>query len=162
MIVKKIVSFLQNQLIAKWLVCRITSGRKSAQYGLRFSYPTYVLIVAIGIFLADFYVLVIAAIIAFLGIVLPVHPFDYIYNYLIVRLIGAKKIPGRGSELLVSSSVALIFNIVVINLVIYGIQLNYTILAFLYVAISAFFIMIQLSTNSFSFYFFYNFFKRYK
>lgn len=29
----------KNRLIEKWFVCRVTSGRKSAQYGIRFSYP---------------------------------------------------------------------------------------------------------------------------
>jgi len=141
----------KNRLIAKWFVCRITSGRKSARYGIRFSYPLYIALVATGIFLVNPYILSIAAIIAFLGVVLPMHPFDYVYNYTIAKVIGTSQIPGRGSELQVNSFVALLFNTGVIISIIYGAQLNYTIMALLYIFISIFFISIQLFTDNFSF-----------
>lgn len=151
----------KNQLLAKWFVCRITSGKKSARYGIRFSYPLYISLVALGIFLANPYILFITAIIAFFGIVLPMHPFDYVYNYVVTRIIGTKKIPGRGSELQINSLVALIFNIVVIAFITFGVQLSYPVMAFVYIISSIFFIIIQLSSDDFSIYSIGNlFFKR--
>lgn len=147
----------RNQLTAKWFSCRITSGRKSAQYGIRFSYPIYIALVAFGIFLVNPYILSLAALIAFFGIVLPMHPFDYVYNYGVTRLLGTEKIPGRGSELQVNSSVALLLNLFVITSIIFGFELNYSLLAFIYVLISMFFITIQLFSDDFSIYSIYGF-----
>ena len=136
--------------MAKWFVCRVTSGRKSAQYGIRFSYPLYVSLVALGIFLANPYILAITALIAFFGIILPMHPFDYIYNYVVTKLISTDQIPGRGSELQVSSSVNLLFTLGVIASILYEIQLNYEVMALIYILISIFFIAILLFTDDFS------------
>lgn len=150
--IKKILKIARNRLMAKWFVCRVTSGRKSAQYGIRFSYPLYISIVVLGIFLVNPYILSITALIAFFGVILPMHPFDYIYNYGVTKLISTDQIPGRGSELQVSSSVALLFNLGVIASIIYALQLNYEVMALIYVISSIFFIAIQLFTDDFSLY----------
>ena len=156
-----IMNFLNialNRLKSQWIICRIISGRKSAQYGIRFSYPLYISIVALGIFFVNPYLLSIAALIAFFGIILPMHPFDYLYNYGVTKLFGTDRITGRGSELQVNSIVALIFNLGVITSIIYDAQLNYEVMALIYVMISIFFIAILLLTENLSIYSFYNFF----
>ncbi len=130
-----------------WFACKVTSGRKSAQYGIRFSYPLYISVVALGIFLANPYILSITALIALFGVILPMHPFDYIYNYGVTKLIGTEQIPGRGSESQVSSSVALLFNLGVIASIIFEIQLNYGVMALIYVLSSIFFIVILLKSR---------------
>lgn len=135
-----------------WFACKVTSGRKSAQYGIRFSYPLYISLVTLGIFLVNPYILSIAALIAFFGVILPMHPFDYIYNYGVTKLIGTNQIPGRGSESQVSSSVSLVFNLIVIASIIFEIRLNYGVMALIYVLTSIFFIATLLLTNDFSFY----------
>lgn len=143
--------------------CRITSGKKSAKYGIRFSYPLYISLVAFGVFFENPYVLILGAIIALFGVILPMHPFDYAYNFAMSNLIGTKKIPGRGSEQQVNSIMAMIFNLGVIVLIIIGIKLNYTVMAMIYVAVSVLFITIQLSTNNFSVYSISNFlFRKHK
>lgn len=142
--------------MAKWFTCRVTSGRKSAKYGIRFSYPIYISLVAIGILLVNPYILSLTALIAFFGVILPMHPFDYVYNYGVAKLIGASQIPGRGSELQMSSCVALLFNLGVIASILYGMQLNYTVMALIYVVSSVFFIAIQLLRDDFSIYSIYN------
>jgi hypothetical protein len=136
--------------MAQWFVCRVTSGKKSAQYGIRFSYPLYILLVSVGVFLINPYILSIGAVIAFFGVILPMHPFDYLYNYVLARFIGANQIPGRGSELQISSSVALLFNLGVITLITYQVPLNYEVMALIYVLSSIFFIVILLSRDDFS------------
>gem|GEM_PF-7122337 len=75
------------------------------------------------------------------------HPFDYIYNYGVTKLIGTEQIPGRGSESQVSSSVALLFNLGVIASIIFEIQLNYGVMALIYVLSSIFFIVILLKSR---------------
>lgn len=152
---RKIEQSVKDRLIANWFVCRITSGRKSAQYGLRFSYPLYILIVVTGILLVNPYILAVTVLIALFGIILPMHPFDYIYNYVISKLIGANPIPGRGSELQINSVVALIFNLSVIALIAFGVKLNYGVMAFIYFLSSAFFIALLLFKEDFSLYSFF-------
>lgn len=148
----KTLKVAKNRLMARWFVCRVTSGRRSAQYGIRFSYPLNISIVVIGILSTNPYILSIAAVIAFFGVILPMHPFDYAYNYGVARIIGTPQIPGRGSELQMSSSMALLFSLSVIVSIIYGIQLNYVVMALLYVLISTFFIVILLFVDNFSLY----------
>lgn len=152
---KRILYSLRNHLAANWFVCRITSGRKSVQYGLRFSYPLYISIVVTGILLVNPYILAVTALIGLFGILLPMHPFDYIYNYVISKLIGANQIPGRGSELQINSVVALLFNLSVIALIAFGVKLNYGVMAFIYVLSSAFFIALLLFKEDFSVYSFF-------
>ncbi len=161
MTIKKLLKITLNRLIAQWFTCRVLSSRKSAQYGIRFSYPVYISIVCLGIFLVNPYIVSIAALIAFFGVVLPMHPFDYLYNYGVVKLIHTNPIPGRGSELQISSGVALLFNLGVIASILYGIKLNYEVMALLYVLTSVFFITILLFTDNFSIYLIFKFlFKR--
>ncbi len=98
------------------------------------------------------YILSLTALIALFGVLLPMHPFDYLYNYGVARLIRTKAIPGRGSEVQVSSGVALLFNLVVIASIVYKITLNYEVMAILYVLSSLFFIAILLIKEDFSLY----------
>jgi hypothetical protein len=135
---------LRNQLNAQWIACRAISDRRSVQYGIRFSYPIYLSIVFLGVFSENPYILSLAAIVALFGIILPMHPFDYLYNHGVVKLIGVNKIPGRGSELQVNSIVALVFTVCVIALILFGIPINYTVLGIIYVLSSLFFIGIFL------------------
>lgn len=140
------------QQMAQLFSCRLLSSRKSVQYGIRFSYPLYILIVTLGILLVNSYILSLTALIALFGVLLPMHPFDYLYNYGVARLIRTKAIPGRGSEVQVSSGVALLFNLVVIASIVYKITLNYEVMAILYVLSSLFFIAILLIKEDFSLY----------
>lgn len=134
---------LQKRLQAQWIACRLVSDRKSVQYGVRFSYPLFITIVLIGIFLKSPFILLVAAFIAFFGMKLSLHPFDYVYNYTVARLIGSK-IPGRGSELQVNSTVALLFTSVVVALILFRTPINYSLLAIIYLISSIFFLSIFL------------------
>lgn len=145
-----------DRLLSKWFVCRITSSRKSAQYGIRFSYPLYISLVTLGILLANPYIVSITALIAFLGVILPMHPFDYVYNYGVTKLFHTERIPGRGSELQINSSMTLLFNLGVITAILSGIRLNYEVMAFMYVLSSVFFIVVLLVRDDFSLYSIFN------
>lgn len=144
MTIKNSLRKLRDRLFTRWVACRTISDKKSVQYGIYFSYPIYILIVVAGILLGNPYILLIAALIAFLGIKLPMHPFDYVYNYTIAKLIRTSKIPGRGSELQVNSIVALVFNFVVFALITFEVSISYGALAIIYALSSIFFIGIFL------------------
>lgn len=134
---------LKERFFAKWVVCKLISDKQSVRYGIRFSYPIYILVVIVGVLSVNPFILSVAAVIAFLGIKLPLHPLDYVYNYG-AKLIGAGQIPGRGSELQVNSMVALVFNLIVISLIAFGISINFGILAVIYAVSSTYFIGIFL------------------
>jgi hypothetical protein len=136
---------LRSRLNAQWIACRLISDRKSVQYGIRFSYPIYISIVLLGVLSKNPYILLLTALIALLGMKLPMHPLDYVYNHGVTKLIGTNTIPGRGSELQVNSTVALIFTLVVVSLILFRIQINYSILAILYLLSSIFFLWIFIS-----------------
>lgn len=135
---KDLLGKLKNRLNEQWIVCKLISGKKSVQYGIRFSYPLYIFIVLIGIFSENPYILLLSALIALLAVLLPMHPFDYVYNRGVAKLIGTNKIPGRGSELQVNSSVAMVFTLLVSALMLFKIPINYSILAILYLLSSVF------------------------
>lgn len=134
----------KDQLLAKWIACSIISDKKSVLYGIKFSYPAYIMLVFSGVVLESRFMLIIAALIALLAIKLPLHPFDYVYNYAVTKLIGSKEIPGRGSELQVNSIVAMIFNSVVFALITFEVSINYGALAIIYTLSSIFVISIFL------------------
>ncbi len=131
----------KDRLFSRWVVCKVISDKQSVQYGLYFSYPLYILIVITGIVSVNPYILSLSALIAFLGIKLPMHPFDYLYNLVFPRLIRTNKIPGRGSELQVNSIIAVLFNLLVIGLIIFGISINFGALAIIYTLFSVYFIV---------------------
>ena len=137
---KNLLGKIKDRFFSKWLVCSIISDKKSVQYGIRFSYPIYISIVFIAILLENPLILLIAALIAFLGIKLPLHPFDYIYNFGVTKLIGLHKIPGRGSELQVNSVVAILFNLLVGVFIITEVSINFSALAIIYALSSLFFV----------------------
>ncbi|MBL8014665.1 MAG: DUF4395 family protein [Candidatus Doudnabacteria bacterium] len=131
---------LRDVLFSKWVACSLISDKRSVEYGVRFSYPVYILIVLAGILLRNPYTLLITAFIAFLGIKLPLHPFDYIYNWGIAQLFGISKIPGRGSELQVNSAVAMLFSLIAVALLALEVSINYGVLAIIYALFSVYFI----------------------
>lgn len=68
------------------------------KYGIRFAYLGCATVVAIGLALKSIPVLGIAMLIAFLAVVLPHHPFDYLYNAFVYRLLQKPKAPIRTSQ----------------------------------------------------------------
>ena len=140
--IKNLLVKLKDRLVTRWVACSVIPDKKSVQYGIYFSYPIYILIVIVGVFWVNPYILSMAALIAFFGIKLPMHPFDYIYNYGVVKLVGTNKVPGRGSELQVNSIIALLFNLIALVLIVFGVSVNFGALAIIYALSSVFFIVI--------------------
>lgn len=68
------------------------------KYGIRFAYALCTTLVGVGLILSNITLLVIAAVIALIGILPPYHPFDYLYNYGIRHLLKKPKMPPRTNQ----------------------------------------------------------------
>lgn len=75
-------------------------------FGHRFAFQVCTLILFIGVITANIYVLSFIATIAALAIILPYHPFDYIYNGLLRRKLNKPKLPTRSIQLKFACGVA--------------------------------------------------------
>jgi hypothetical protein len=68
-------------------------------FGIRFAYRVCVIVLLVAISLKSTALFTSMLGIAFLGIVLPNHPFDYVYNYALKGLLNKPGIPMRPSQL---------------------------------------------------------------
>ncbi len=68
------------------------------KFGIRFAYYLCGSTVVLGLLLTNIKILAVAMTIAFFGSLPPYHPFDYLYNYLIRRLINKPKLPHRSNQ----------------------------------------------------------------
>lgn len=68
-------------------------------FGNRFAYILCGSIVAIAVATAHIPSLIAMTIIAFFGIILPYHPFDYIYNHLLRDMLNKPELPPRSKQL---------------------------------------------------------------
>lgn len=75
-------------------------------FGNRFAYIVCSSILVIGVIAANIPILASMMIIALFGVVLPYHPFDYIYNYLIRGMINKPKLPPRSKQLKFTCGIA--------------------------------------------------------
>lgn len=66
--------------------------------GNRFAYQMCTLLFTTGLILTSIPILTIAAVIAALTVLLPYHPFDYVYNYGVRNLFNYPKLPPRSSQ----------------------------------------------------------------
>ncbi len=78
-------------------------------FGNRFAYILCTTILIIAVSTASITLLSIMGIIAFLGVILPYHPFDYIYNGILRHKMLLPKLPPRSSQLKFACSIATIF-----------------------------------------------------
>lgn len=66
--------------------------------GNRFAYQMCTILFLTGLLLTNIFILTAASLIAFLTVVLPYHPFDYLYNYGIRHLLKRPKLPKRTAQ----------------------------------------------------------------
>lgn len=68
-------------------------------FGNRFAYIVCGSIVAIAVATAHIPTLIAMTIVAFFGIILPYHPFDYIYNHVLRSMLNKPELPPRSKQL---------------------------------------------------------------
>lgn len=79
------------------------------KYGIRFAYYLCDSLVILGLLLANLWILTTAMTIAFLGWLLPKHPFDYLYNYVIRHMINKPNIPPRTNQVRFACGIAAVW-----------------------------------------------------
>ena len=78
-------------------------------FGIRFAYKTCFSVLIFGIALANVPILIGMMLMAFLGVVLPNHPFDYFYNYVLSKRMNKPKLPKRDTRLKFACTIATIW-----------------------------------------------------
>lgn len=68
-------------------------------FGNRFAYRLCTGLLTIGVVTSSIPVLSVMLVIAFLGIILPNHPFDYIYNGFLAKRMNKPMLPSRSKQL---------------------------------------------------------------
>lgn len=81
-------------------------------FGNRFAYIVCGSIVAVAVATAHVPTLIAMTIVAFFGIILPYHPFDYIYNYVLRGMLNKPKLPPRSKQLKFACAIATLWLIV--------------------------------------------------
>ena len=80
--------------------CNISDADLSAlAFGHRFALVLCTFILALGVATAHIATLSAMTTVAFLGIILPYHPFDYIYNHLLRNILHKPQLPPRSKQL---------------------------------------------------------------
>lgn len=92
------------------------------KYGIRFAYYLCDSLVILGLILTNLWILSTAMIIAFMGWLLPKHPFDYLYNYAIRRMINKPEIPTRTKQVRFACGIAAVWLCGTIILFQYGLD----------------------------------------
>ena len=75
-------------------------------FGNRFAYQLCVSVLFVGVLLCNTIILGTMMTIAFLAVILPNHPFDYIYNYLLANRMNKPKLPPRSRQLKFTCTIA--------------------------------------------------------
>ena len=78
----------------------------SLAFGIRFAYWLCSFFLIIAIIAANVYLLILLMLIALATVILPYHPFDYIYNHSLRYKLGKPKLPPRGNQIKFSCGLA--------------------------------------------------------
>ena len=90
--------------------CGISDNRLSQlAFGNRFAYILCSVLIFIGVTTASIPILCFMMIVALYGVLLPHHPFDYIYNHLLSRLMNKPKLPPRSIQIKFACSIATVW-----------------------------------------------------
>ena len=117
---------LRKRLETQGYVCYTDKELHDHQLGIRFAYGMCITFVSIGLVLSNIYVLAFAMAVAFMAIILPRHPFDYVFNYG-VRFIWRKpEVPNRTVQGKFACAIATVW----LGLIIYSFAIDNRILAY--------------------------------
>lgn len=84
--------------------------------GNRFAYQLCALLSFTGLVLTNIPILCVAGMVALLGVLLPYHPFDYLYNYSVRYWLNRSKLPQRTNQARFACGIASIWLGVIIFL----------------------------------------------
>lgn len=87
---------------------RTDSEISEFSFGNKFAYIICTTIMLIGLITTNTTILLTLMMIAFFGIILPNHPFDYIYNFILAGRMNKPKLPPRSKQLKFACTIATI------------------------------------------------------
>lgn len=90
------------------------------KHGIRFAYLGCGTVVAIGLVMQNIPILAIAMAIAFLAVILPIHPFDYLYNNVVRHMINKPALPKRTNQGKFACGIATVWLAAIIYLLMNG------------------------------------------
>ena len=79
------------------------------KHGIRLAYLLCISLVITGLAFNSICILSIAMTVAFFGVVLPYHPFDYLYNHALRHITGLPPIPQRTAQARFACGIATVF-----------------------------------------------------
>ena len=77
-------------------------------FGNRFAYQLCTSILVVGVWFCNIPILASMMGVAFLGVILPYHPFDYIYNHFLAKRMKRPTLPRRSNQLKAACTMATI------------------------------------------------------
>ena len=113
----------KRRLMVQGYNCYSDKELNDYKYGIRFAYYLCDSLVILGLLLTNLWILAIAMTIAFFGWLLPKHPFDYLYNYVIRRIINKPEIPARTNQVRFACGIAAAWLCGTIFLFYYGLNI---------------------------------------
>jgi uncharacterized protein DUF4395 len=96
----------ENRIRAQGYFSQTSEKVNQLAFGNKFAYKLCTTILILGIITSNIYALVFINLVAFLAVVLPYHPFDYIYNGLLAKSMNKPKLPPRSNQLKFACAVA--------------------------------------------------------
>jgi len=98
-----------NRLRVQGYVTQTDQELNELAFGHRFALRLCLSVMIIGLLTANIYILGVLTVIAFSTIILPYHPFDYIYNHAVRHWVNKPALPKRSAQLKFSCGMATIF-----------------------------------------------------
>ena len=102
----KLTTIRLNRLRTQGYTHQSDEELSSLAFGNRFTYRACVILLIPGVVLANIPLLLIMMFFAFLGVVFPNHPLDYIYNHLLNKRMKKPQLPPRSMQLNFTCSLA--------------------------------------------------------
>ncbi len=103
---KKLSEIRLKRLRAQGYMCQSDEELSEMAFGIRFAYRTCVSIIVVAMLTQSLTLFTIMLCIAFLGVILPNHPFDYVYNFALAKRMKKPKLPPRCIQLKFACTIA--------------------------------------------------------
>ena len=109
-----------NRLRAQGFTTETKKELTGMAFGIRFAYRSCITVLSIALLTQSLALFSLMFVIAFLGIVLPKHPFDYLYNHTLSGWMNKPKVPARSAQLKFACTIATTWIAAVIFLMVTG------------------------------------------
>jgi hypothetical protein len=95
-----------NRLRAQGFTSETKKELTGMAFGIRFAYRSCITLLSIALLTQSLALFSVMFVIAFLGIILPKHPFDYLYNHALSGRMNKPKVPARSAQLKFACTIA--------------------------------------------------------